>query len=61
MTIYGVDFCCGIGGVSKGLLDAGIRVAKGIDIDERCRTTYERNCKPAKFIRRDIRKSRQRK
>ena len=27
-----IDLCCGMGGLSKGLLDAGIDVVLGVDI-----------------------------
>lgn len=50
MSVVAVDFFCGIGGATFGLQQTGIRVAKGIDIDERCRKTYEINCKSAKFV-----------
>ena len=38
-----VDFYCGAGGTTRGLLDAGGYVIAGIDKDEDCRATYERN------------------
>ncbi len=38
-----IDFFCGAGGLTRGLLDAGIDVAAGFDIDEECRETYEHN------------------
>ena len=38
-----VDFYCGAGGTTRGLLDAGGYVIAGIDKDESCRLTYERN------------------
>jgi DNA (cytosine-5)-methyltransferase 1 len=44
-----IDFFCGAGGLTRGLLDAGILVVAGFDIDERCRETYERNNRPARF------------
>jgi DNA (cytosine-5)-methyltransferase 1 len=49
-----VDFFCGAGGMSYGLERAGIKVIAGIDWDETCRETYERNNKSAKFLHRDI-------
>jgi len=49
------DFFCGAGGLTRGLLDAGIRVVAGIDYDEQCRRSYERNNEGAKFIAKDIR------
>ena len=38
-----VDFYCGAGGATRGLLDAGGYVIAGIDKDESCRKTYRRN------------------
>ena len=38
-----VDFFCGAGGTTRGLLDAGAYVIAGIDKDESCRETFERN------------------
>lgn len=49
-----IDFFCGAGGLTRGLLDAGIEVVAGIDADGRCKETYEKNNKPAKFIEADI-------
>lgn len=53
--IKAIDFFCGAGGLTRGLLDAGIAVVAGIDNDERLRRTYESNNAPSRFIRRDIR------
>lgn len=49
-----LDFFCGAGGLTRGLLDAGIEVLAGIDIDERLRETYENNNEPSQFIAHDI-------
>ena len=38
-----IDFYCGAGGTTRGLLDAGGYVIAGIDNDEGCRDTYKRN------------------
>ena len=38
-----VDFYCGAGGTTRGLLDAGGYVIAGIDKDEACRDTYVLN------------------
>jgi DNA (cytosine-5)-methyltransferase 1 len=55
MSIIAFDFACGVGGTTKGMQLAGIQVAKGVDIDPSCRKTYERNCRPSKFVEADIR------
>ena len=38
-----VDFFCGAGGTTRGLIDAGGYVIAGVDKDNRCRSTYVRN------------------
>ncbi len=38
-----VDFYCGAGGTTRGMIDAGGYVIAGIDKDEACRTTFVRN------------------
>ena len=56
-----VDFYCGAGGTTRGLLDAGGYVIAGIDKDEVCRTTYQVNnrnttldCAEPEFIGKDM-------
>jgi len=56
--IKAIDFCCGAGGLTRGLLDAGIQVMAGVDIDPRLKETYESNNNPARFICDDIKKVR---
>ena len=41
--IYAVDLFCGIGALTCGLQQAGIKVNAGYDIDESCRHGYEHN------------------
>ena len=48
-----VDFFCSAGGVSCGFRQAGIDVLGGIDIDESCKDTYEKN-NEAKFLSADV-------
>ncbi len=38
-----IDFFCGGGGMTRGLLDAGIQVIAGIDSNPNCHDTYEKN------------------
>ena len=38
-----VDFFCGGGGMTRGLLNAGIDVQFGLDFNPSCQTTYEHN------------------
>ena len=51
-----VDFFCSGGGMSYGLTQAGINVIAGIDIDPKCKDTYEFNIPNSKFINKDITK-----
>ena len=53
-NIVAVDLFCGAGGLTRGLLDAGIEVKKGIDIDERFKDTYEKNNFGTQFLTKDI-------
>lgn len=50
-----IDFFCGAGGLTRGLLNADIEVVLGVDADESCRQTYETNNNPARFLNADIR------
>ncbi len=52
--IKAIDFFCGAGGLTRGLLDAGIKVRAGVDNDERLQETYTYNNKPSRFINKDI-------
>jgi DNA (cytosine-5)-methyltransferase 1 len=52
--IKAIDFFCGAGGLTRGLLDVGIKVLAGIDIDARLRETYEANNWPSRFMCTDI-------
>ncbi|WP_439505750.1 DNA cytosine methyltransferase [Sediminibacterium sp.] len=51
--VSGVDLFCGVGGLTHGLIKAGIKVRAGIDLDTSCKYAYEVNNK-AKFIGADI-------
>lgn len=50
-----IDFFCGAGGLTYGLLASGINVIAGIDIDNSYKETYTRNNYGVKFINNDIR------
>ena len=43
------DVFCGAGGLTRGLLDAGIFVAAGFDVDTACQFPYEHNNPGAEF------------
>lgn len=44
-----VDLFCGAGGLTRGLLNSGIRVKAGYDIDPACQYAYEKNNENAIF------------
>lgn len=48
-----VDLFCGIGGLTHGLLQSGLQVLAGIDLDATCQYAYETN-NNATFIEADI-------
>ena len=54
MTITALDFFCGAGGLTRGLLDAGFKVVAGFDLDGKCCQTYEFNNPTARFVEADI-------
>ncbi len=51
--IQAVDLFCGVGGLTHGLLRAGIKVTTGVDLDSTCRFPYEAN-NSASFIEKDV-------
>lgn len=53
-TLKAIDFFCGAGGMTNGMIQAGIKVVAGIDIDKSCKETYEFNNPTSKFIEADI-------
>lgn len=48
-----VDIFCGIGGLTHGLIQSGLNVIAGIDIDDSCRYAYEAN-NNSEFIGADV-------
>jgi DNA (cytosine-5)-methyltransferase 1 len=60
-SLKAIDFFCGAGGMTNGLLRSGIDVIMGVDNHLPCKDTYEHatnntrpNGKPVKFFHRDI-------
>jgi DNA (cytosine-5)-methyltransferase 1 len=49
LPIAAVDLFCGAGGLTRGLLNAGVKVVAGYDIDGVCQFAYEQNNQPAVF------------
>ena len=52
--IVAVDLFCGAGGLTRGLLDAGVEVAAGYDIDAACKYAYEHNNRGATFYEQSV-------
>ena len=50
-----IDLFCGAGGLSFGLVSAGVDVVAGFDIDADCRYPFESNIAGAVFLERDVR------
>jgi DNA (cytosine-5)-methyltransferase 1 len=48
-----IDLFCGVGGLTHGLIKAGIPVVAGIDIDGTCRYAFEKN-NNSKFINKSV-------
>lgn len=49
-----VDLFCGVGGLTHGLLQAGVQVLAGVDFDQNCQFPYEFN-NNSRFLHRDVR------
>lgn len=49
-----VDLFCGAGGLTHGLVSAGIKVRAGVDLDGDCRYPYEANHDGIKFHQADV-------
>ena len=43
MVVRAADLCCGVGGMSYGLAQAGVDVRLGVDISAECQQPYEAN------------------
>ena len=52
-SISCVDLFCGVGGLTHGLIQGGIEIIAGVDVDSDCRFPYETN-NEAIFIERDV-------
>jgi DNA (cytosine-5)-methyltransferase 1 len=55
-SIEAVDLFCGAGGLSSGLIEAGVRVVAGVDIDPACAYPFETNHPGAEFHSCDVAK-----
>lgn len=54
MKIEAIDLFCGAGGLTRGLLDSGVKVKAGFDMEESCKYAYELNNKGARFFKKDV-------
>lgn len=54
MDIKAIDFFCGGGGMTQGLIQSGVNVLAGVDLDEEAKETYEINNQPSVFVQGDI-------
>jgi len=52
--ISGIDLFCGVGGLTHGLVNGGIEITAGVDIDSNCKFPYTTNNR-ALFIEKDLR------
>ncbi len=43
MNVSAIDLFCGVGGLTHGVQNAGIKVVAGVDIDSSCEYAYEAN------------------
>lgn len=49
-----VDLFCGAGGLTHGLIEAGVNVVAGVDFEEACRHPYEANHEGIEFHQADV-------
>lgn len=54
MPIKAIDLFCGAGGLTHGLINAGVQVVAGYDLDPACKYPYEKNNRGAKFFHKDV-------
>mgnify|MGYP003381476959 CR=1 FL=1 len=52
--VVAVDLFCGVGGKTRGFIDAGIPVVAGIDVDEKCAYSYQFNNPGAIFVNKGV-------
>lgn len=49
-----IDLFCGAGGLTHGLIEAGVRVSAGFDFDDACEHPYTANHDGVSFYKRDV-------
>jgi DNA (cytosine-5)-methyltransferase 1 len=53
-SVVAVDLFCGVGGKTRGFIDAGIPVVAGIDVDEKCAYSYQFNNPGTVFVNKGV-------
>lgn len=53
-VIQGVDLFCGVGGLTRGLMDAGVKMKAGVDLEIACKYPYEQNNTGVSFIHKSV-------
>ncbi|EAZ97556.1 DNA cytosine methyltransferase [Marinobacter sp. ELB17] len=54
-SITAIDLFCGAGGLTHGLIKAGVNVIAGVDVQKSCKYAYEKNNYGAEFVNMDVR------
>lgn len=54
MGISAIDLFCGIGGLTHGIIQSGIKVLAGVDLDASCKHAYTKNNEGAIFIHKSV-------
>jgi DNA (cytosine-5)-methyltransferase 1 len=54
VTVTAIDLFCGAGGLTRGLIRAGLPVPLGVDLDTACEYPFESNNPGSKFILADV-------
>lgn len=53
-AIQGIDLFCGVGGLTRGLMDAGVKMKAGVDLEIACKYPYEQNNAGVSFIHKSV-------
>jgi DNA (cytosine-5)-methyltransferase 1 len=52
--VVAVDLFCGVGGLTRGLAEAGVEVAVGVDIDPTCQFPLKTNNPKTRYVLGDV-------
>lgn len=53
-AIQGIDLFCGVGGLTHGLMNAGVEMKAGVDLEIICKYPYEYNNSGVSFIHKSV-------